>query len=147
MRALIPVLVLAFALPVTAAPAAAQDDAEPTYLLPAPAGQALLVSGNQTRRGDERFAVDFEAAAVPATDLEEESEPAAVDPAFTVVASRGGTVIGQRSSVPDGRCPRRSIRLASRLLAAGRLRPHRPRRRNERAVSPPAARVGARRPR
>ena len=36
---------------------------------------------------------------------------------------------------PDGRCPRRSSGAASRLLAAGQLRPHRPRRRHERPAT------------
>ena len=121
MRALIPILVFALGLPAMAGPVAAQDDDEPRYLLPAPAGDALRVTaGNNNttgRRGNERFAFDFAAAAVPSDDTvepdaeeEDEFDEATddVDPAFTVVAARGGTVLGQRPSVADGRCPQRS---------------------------------------
>lgn len=71
---------------------------EPSYYLPAPAGTALIVSQGNTdgfRRTDgriaaERYAFDFVAGDDPER--------------FSVLASRGGTVIGQRTGVRGGRC-------------------------------------------
>ncbi|CAN5737838.1 hypothetical protein BH23CHL8_BH23CHL8_23570 [soil metagenome] len=69
--------------------------AEPRYFLPAPAGTVLEVTeGNDHpmgRRANEVYAYDFVAA--------EGSEPA-----FTVLAARGGIVLATRAGVRDGRC-------------------------------------------
>src|SRR6186713_2334195 len=112
MRASIPILVALLALPALVAPVAAQDDETVRYLLPAPAGQALLVAaGNGAptgRRALERYAFDFRATQAPSAGSEDESASEPVVPGFTVVAARGGTVVGQRSSVADGGCPQRS---------------------------------------
>ena len=112
MRALIPILIAAMAVPLAIIPATAQDDDEPSYLLPAPAGQALLVSAGNAhptgRHGNERFAFDLVATDDPETVEGQPASPVGNDEAFTVVAARGGTVIGQRSSVVEGRCPQRA---------------------------------------
>ena len=76
-----------------AVPAVLASEA-PTYLLPAPAGTALVVSqGNDDpafRTDDERYAFDFVSANGPAR--------------FPVVAARGGTVISARAGNRGGRC-------------------------------------------
>lgn len=68
---------------------------DPTYLLPAPAGTQLQVSqgneGPEGRIASDRYAFDF----VAAGDTE---------PRFAVLATRGGTVLAQRSNVRGGRC-------------------------------------------
>jgi hypothetical protein len=91
-------LILAIGLAGSSGIPAAGAGGEPSYLLPAPEGTALVVSqgnGDGVQRADgrvsaERYAFDFIARDDPER--------------FPVVAARGGTVIGQRAGVRGGRC-------------------------------------------